>query len=689
MRSSLSCPSTNRAPCTTRPKLRTYRTYLSWRNATRRHGMAGTGPRKPGSLPQRKYHTTWVKGVPISHKGEVQVHVHHHLGVEGRLAAYELVGPTWQLNVINVHVPFGEATKTFLEHLMEAYRQFPMMGPTVIIGDFNAAPSADDRGGRQTREDAAVQVAMQHLGLQDLTASLRGHPSHGPPQPCGADSRIDLCNADSAHVEVTRAQYHDLPSKITGHRPLEIQIKVLQGPAASKDGMDNEEKPPIKPPGEHDTQKWVAYYRMVQHILDQQDKADLNLAMRQAATACGLNGQHRTQDDTIPHQDLRSLVTTIWHDKRALHTAVHSHDLQAQHDAQEIAARLDTTRRQLREWHISRAKKLAQEQQRYFQSPQPYKSLKHVDKVLGETGHRGIKAVRLQDGTVTNDPKVVLEEVLNSFLRQHNTEDGELSAYTEELISHLPKLYYRTQQRDMHRTPFTIRELDEVLYKLQPGKTPGVDGLPAELYRRLPLNLKRHLAARLWDIAIGKTDVQPDWVNLVHPLYKKGDWANPDNWRPVVCATTEAKLIWMLTLKRLAPAVYRAVPPTMWGAIPGRSPLEAIIMQDAVVDMDPISLIITSLDVKGAFPNTPHRLLRAVWGHMGLPFQGFLQAYLATRMYAKKPTWSPLHGSTPPVRSRKVVRKAHSSSYSSPSRWCFTSDAHTRTWHHIPYRPRS
>ena len=103
-----------------------------------------------------------------------------------------------------------------------------------------------------------------------------------------------------------------------------------------------------------------------------------------------------------------------------------------------------------------------------------------------------------------------------------------------------------------------------------------------------------------------------------------------------MCATTEAKLIWMLILKRVAPAVYRAVPPTMWGAIPGRSPLEAIFMQDAVVDMDPISLIITSLDVKGAFPNTPQRLLRAVWEHMGLPFQGFLQAYLATRMYAIK-----------------------------------------------------
>ena len=584
-----------------------------------------------------QYRTTWVQGVPISHKSEVQVHVHHHLGVEGRLAAYELVGPTWQLNVINLHVPFGDATETFLEHLMEAYRQLAMRGPTVIIGDFNAAPSADDRGGRQTPEDTAMRMAMQNMGLKDLTASLRGQPLHRTPQPGSADFRIDLCYADSAHVEVARARYHDLPSKVTGHWPLEVQIKVLQVPPASTEDMDHEEQPHFRPPDEHDTHRWMAYYRTVQRILGQQDETDLNLAMRQAARACGLHGKHRcAQDDATPHQDLRSLVTAIWRDKRALHTAVHSHDPQAQHDAQDIAARLNTTRRQLREWHVRRAKELAQEQQRYFQNPQPYKSLKHVDKILGETGHRGIKAVRLQDGTVTNDPKVVLEEVFNSFQRQHNTEDGELSAYTEELKSHLPKHYNRTQQRDMHQTPFTIRELDEVLYKLLQGKTPGADGLQAELYRRLPLNLKRHLAAHLWDIAIGKTDVPPDWANVVHPLYKKGDRANPDNWRSIVCATTEAKLIWMLILKRVAPAGYRAILPTMWGAIPGRSPLEAIFMQDAVVDMDPISLIITYLDVKGTFPNTPHRLLQAVWKHMGPPFQGFLQAYLATHMYAVK-----------------------------------------------------
>ena len=256
-----------------------------------------------------------------------------------------MVGPTWQLNVINIHVPFGDATETFLKHLMEPYRQLAMMGPTVIIEDFNVAPSADDRRGRQTPEDTAVQMAMQHMGLQDLTTFLRGQPSHRPPQPGSADSRIDLCYADSAHVEVARAQYHDLPSKIKGHRPLGVQIKVLQVPPASREGMHHEEKPTIRPPDEHDTHKWMSYYRTVQGILGQQDETDLNLAMRQAATACGLHGQRRTQDDATPHQDLWSLVTAIWRNKRALHRAVHSHDLQAKHDAQEIAARLDTTRR--------------------------------------------------------------------------------------------------------------------------------------------------------------------------------------------------------------------------------------------------------------------------------------------------------------------------------------------------------
>ena len=289
-----------------------------------------------------------------------------------------------------------------------------------------------------------------------------------------------------------------MPSKTTGHRPPEVQIKVLQVSRAPSEDADQDEQPPISSPNEHNTPKSMAYYDTVERILSHQAHPDLNLAMQRAATACGLHKRsHQEQETVTPHSDLCSMFSAIWRNKRDLHTAIHSHNSHAQRNVQRIAARLETTRGQLRDWQERRAKDLAQEQQRYLKNPKPYKSLKHVDKVLGETGHQGIRAVRLQDGTLTNNPKDVIEEVLNTFKRRHNAEDGELSDYTKNLISHLPTLYNQMQRRKMHRTPFTIRALNEMFHKPKPGKSPGVDGLPATLCGRLPLNLKRHLTAHL------------------------------------------------------------------------------------------------------------------------------------------------------------------------------------------------
>ena len=107
----------------------------------------------------------------MSDKREIRVHVHQHLGIEGRLVAYELVGPTGKLNVINVHVLFGDATDRFLEHLMEAYRQLAMIGPTISIDErqwrpHNGRPrSATDTGGHSHQDGHA---ALGPAGPHDL-----------------------------------------------------------------------------------------------------------------------------------------------------------------------------------------------------------------------------------------------------------------------------------------------------------------------------------------------------------------------------------------------------------------------------------------------------------------------------------------------------------------------------------------
>ena len=92
--------------------------------------------------------------------------------------------------------------------------------------------------------------------------------------------------------------------------------------------------------------------------------------------------------------------------------------------------------------------------------------------------------------------------------------------------------------------------------------------------------------------------------------------------------------MWTLILGRIAPAVFAHLPASMWGVMAGRSPHEAIFLQDTALHMNPYEMIIASLDVQGAFPHAPHRLLTEVSDAMGLPFLSFMTGYIQTQLYA-------------------------------------------------------
>ena len=131
----------------------------------------------------------------------------------------------------------------------------------------------------------------------------------------------------------------------------------------------------------------------------------------------------------------------------------------------------------------------------------------------------------------------------------------------------------------MEKRPFTIHEVWRAIRSLRQHQTPGYDGLSAEAYYHLPAHLPHILGHRLCDIVTGQTPLPQDWANVVCPLYKKGDWANPDNWRPIVCAVTEVKIVWTVLLRRIRPNLDPYIPASLRGAISGRSPHEAIILR--------------------------------------------------------------------------------------------------------------
>ena len=51
------------------------------------------------------------------------------------------------------------------------------------------------------------------------------------------------------------------------------------------------------------------------------------------------------------------------------------------------------------------------------------------------------------------------------------------------------------------------------------------------------------------------------------------------------------------------------------------------------LDHEDLGAFMASMDVEGAFPNTPHRLKEEVWRQLVLPYADFVGEYLRTRMY--------------------------------------------------------
>ena len=264
----------------------------------------------------------------------------------------------------------------------------------------------------------------------------------------------------------------------------------------------------------------------------------------------------------------------------------------------------------------------------------PYKSLRYI-RELAEAGKpQEIRAVRLQCGRVTGNKKEVLEEVAQSFRRQHNQGQQELSGITRRMVRAFPRVFTAEQSEDIHRSRVTLGETKEAVKALKGKKSPGVDQLVAEAYQHLEAPELDGLAGRVTEVL--RTGEPPrEWGGKVRPLYKKGDHLRPGNWRPICCAVTEAKLVWMVIFGRIQRRLYAAgvIPDNMWGSVPGRSTKEGSFLYDMYLDDEDLEAFMASVDVKGAFPNMPHRLIEEVWRQLGLPYGDFVEKYLRSRRY--------------------------------------------------------
>ena len=91
--------------------------------------------------------------------------------------------------------------------------------------------------------------------------------------------------------------------------------------------------------------------------------------------------------------------------------------------------------------------KVVAEHERYMERAVSYKSLRYIRELVEAGRPKDIRAVRLQDNRVTGNKREVLEEVAQSFRRQHNQGQEELSGITRRMVRALPRVFTGGAQR--------------------------------------------------------------------------------------------------------------------------------------------------------------------------------------------------------------------------------------------------
>ena len=346
----------------------------------------------------------------------------------------------------------------------------------------------------------------------------------------------------------------------------------------------------------------------------------LHQAMRRAARICGFTKQG---GESQAQPKLQRLVATL---RKRQHEEVEARareeEAEWQTEVTQAKKRVRTARRAVEEEHERIYQKVVAEHVWHMEGAVPHKSLRYI-RELAEAGKpREIRAVRLQCGRVTGNKKEVLEEVAQSFRRQHNQGQQELSGITRRMVRVLPRVFTAKQSEDIHRSRVTLGEIQEAVKALKGKKSLGVDQLVAEAYQHLEAPELDGLGKRVTEV-LRTGEPRREWGGKVRPLYKKGDHLRPGNWTPIFCAVTEAKLVSMVIFGRIQRR----------GSVPGRSTQEASFLYDMYLDDEDLDAFMASVDLRGAFPDTPHRLIEEVWRQLGLPYGDFVEKYLRSRRY--------------------------------------------------------
>eukprot|EP00112_Aurelia_sp_Birch-Aquarium-sp1_P013836 Seg2955.3 transcript_id=Seg2955.3/GoldUCD/mRNA.D3Y31 product="putative RNA-directed DNA polymerase from transposon X-element" protein_id=Seg2955.3/GoldUCD/D3Y31 len=214
----------------------------------------------------------------------------------------------------------------------------------------------------------------------------------------------------------------------------------------------------------------------------------------------------------------------------------------------------------------------------------------------------GIPNLMKEDGTTTQNDQEKADE-LNTFFA---------SVFTKENLADLPLFGARHNDVILEDIDINEQDVDEILANLNPGKSPGPDGIHPRLLKESRNELKKPLTI-LYRKCIEEGALPSEWKEAhVTPIYKKGKKEKSNNYRPVSLTSIVCKGLEKIVRKHCVTHLKRFITTCQHGFVEGRSCLTQLLntidIWTKLLD-DGIPVDAVYLDFAKAFDSVPHRRL--------------------------------------------------------------------------------
>jgi exonuclease III len=240
---------------------------------------------------------------------------------------------------------------------------------------------------------------------------------------------------------------------------------------------------------------------------------------------------------------------------------------------------------------------------------------------ISSASDRLMSSLKTENGGEVFEQNLILEELerqfSNLFKRKNST------GFEYYFNSTNPPSIFQNYESAGLSSPIQLHEVDEAIKLLKKQKSPGSDGLPAELYQKFHEPIKKILLKLFNECFKLGFLSESMYKGVITLIYKgKGDRSIRSNWRPITLLNSDYKILMKILYNRLKPFTPKLINQNQTCGIPGRN------IQDGIYSLYSVILkmrennengIILSVDQKSAFDIIEWEFLEKSLGYFSIP----------------------------------------------------------------------